>query len=357
MVKQAFLIGGLVIVAVLLARFWPTPPPPEKPLPASPLQAEQKAVEPQRILFVNSYHRGYPWSDGIQKALIDALELQPGRQPETWHGTRFVLRVQYLDTKRNPAEQTVQKAAGAVLATIRDWRPDIVATSDDNAVKYVTRSALQEFPSLPFVFCGVNWSAAEYDLPSDRVTGMIEVQPVDQIIETLSPFARGKRIAFLKGYDLSAVIEADAIEAFLGIPLQRRLVRDFNEWQSAYRQLQQESDILLIGNYVSVPDWNDMRARQLISEETRIPSGAWDAWMQEYALLTFSTVPDEQGEWVAETVLSILSGKPPVTISQVRNQKATIYRNMLLAKQLGIVFPMELLRRSWAVDQGRGDDS
>ncbi|PLX75149.1 MAG: hypothetical protein C0614_11205 [Desulfuromonas sp.] len=356
MKKHSYWIGVLTIIGVSLVLFWRTPTWAESISPKESMITDQGSNKLQRILFVNSYHPGYPWSDGIQRALTDALGLQPGKEPETWQGNRFVLRVLYLNSKRNPTEQAIRQAAEVVMAMIRDWQPDIVATSDDNAVKYVVRPALEEFPSLPFVFSGVNWGTDEYDLPPNRVAGMIEVQLVDQIVQHLHPFARGDRVAFLKGYDLSAVKEADSFETFLGIPITRRLVKDFSEWQAAYRQLQQESDILLLGNFTSVADWDDKKARQLINEETRIPTGAWDAWIREYVLLTFSTVPKEQGDWVAGTIRGILSGQSPADFGTVRNHKATLYRNMALAKQLKIIFPMELIRRSWAVDQALGND-
>ena len=355
MAKHIFSFCLLTLTALFLVWFWSVPTLAENSL-KQPKLAEQNSSGLQRILFINSYHRGYPWSDGIQQALIDTLGLQPGREPETWEGHRVVLRVLYLNSKRNPGEEAIQEVSGVAISTIREWQPDVVATSDDNAVKYVVKPALKDFPLLPFVFSGVNWSADEYDLPPDRVAGMIEVQPLDQIIQNLSPYAHGERIAFLKGYDSSAVKEADAFEKFLDIKLNKVLVKNFTEWQKSYLQLQQECDILLLGNFVSINDWDDKKARQLIKEETRIPTGTWDAWLREYVLLTFSTVPHEQGAWMAGAIRGILSGHSPAEFGTVLNHKATVYRNMAIAKQLKIVFPMEFIRRSWAVEQALEND-
>lgn len=327
-------------------------------VPETPASSSQSTQAPatgtlpakrQQILFVNSYHSGYPWSDGIFAAIVKTLALRP-QTPDLWSNDEILLRTYTMDTKRKPEEESQRSAAAEARSIIETWPPDIVIVSDDNAVKYVVVPALKH-TRVPFVFCGVNWDAGEYSLPRDRVTGMIEVQPVDQIIATLEPYARGKKVGFLKGNDLSAVKEADAFEKFLGISLQRRLVNDFGEWLKAYHQLQQDCDILLVGNTASIKGWDAARAKQLVATATRIPTGTWDAWMRAYALVTFSTVPEEQGAWAANAARAILDGQPPAEIAVTQNRKAKIYRNMAIAKQLGIVFPMEFIRRSLAVEQ------
>ena len=306
-------------------------------------------AELDRILFVNSYHRGYPWSDGIVSGVVQTLGLSK-QQQDMWSSDDIQLKIYYMDTKRNPEEKSKRTAADQARALIETWQPDIVITSDDNAVKYLVVPLLKK-SSLPFVFSGVNWDASEYNLPRNRVTGMIEVQPIDQIINALQPYARGTKIGFLKGRDLSAVKEADAFEKFLGISLKRRLVADFEEWLTGYRELQQDCDILLVGNSASVQGWDADRARQLVATATQIPTGTWDAWMREYTMVTFSTVPEEQGVWAANSARAILAGQSPAEIAVTMNHKARIYRNMAIAKQLEIIFPMEFIRRSLVVEQ------
>jgi hypothetical protein len=60
---------------------------------------------------------------------------------------------------------------------------------------------------LPFVFCGVNWETSTYGFPCKNVTGMIEVNQVKDINSNLRRYAKGDRIGFIKGRDLSAVKE------------------------------------------------------------------------------------------------------------------------------------------------------
>ena len=347
----------LVLVAVLallclLGVYWLASQKPASPHPPKSADLVKNApapTPPSRIFYVNSYHPGYPWSDGIFSAFCKTLDLSK-QQDDIWIGPGLLLKVFYMDSKRKADEAGKWQAAAKAEALVKSWQPDIVVTSDDNAVKYLV-GALLEKTALQVVFTGVNWDASEYRLPRDRVTGMIEVQPVDQILAALQPYADGSKVCFLKGSDFSTLKEAEAFERFLGISLERYFVSTFEEWRSAYRQTQQRCDMLLLGNSVSIQDWDEAAARKIINAETRIPSGAWSDWVRPKALLTFSTLDSEPGNWAAQATREILGGKSPAQIEIVRNRKANIYRNMALAKQLDIIFPMEFLRRSWAVEK------
>ena len=297
-------------------------------------QAAASRYSGKKILFVNSYHRGYPWSDGIYQAIEKALE-----------GTGIQLMQFEMDTKRHPSEASKRSAAEKARVLIGNFRPDVVIASDDNASKYLIVPFYKN-TKLPIVFCGVNWDASDYGFPTANVTGMIEVQLIDQILATLREYAKGSRIGFIKGDDLSARKEAAFYEKRFNIKIDKRFVKTYAEWEQAYLDLQKETDMILVGNAESIPDWNPDAARQFVETYTTVPTGNWDKWMKDYALVTFATVPAEQGQWAARAALRILDGTSPGEIAVVTNKKAEIYRNMRIAKELHIVFPIEFIRRS-----------
>ncbi len=319
-----------------------------EPLPERP---SGPAGAARRVLYVASYHVGYPWSDGILAGLRRSLGL-----PDTARGDGvqvrpgLMLRTFHLDTKRRPDEPHKRQAALEARAIIAEWRPEVVVTSDDNAAAYLIAPYFRGAP-LPFVFCGVNWDASPYGFPAPNVTGMEEVQPIDQIVSALRPYARGPRVAYLKGNDESARVEARHFEREFVPGLDARFVADFAAWCAQYRRLQQEADLLLLGNPASIPDWDAAAAEALVAAETRIPTGNWDAWMAPFALATFATVPEEQGEWAGGAALRILGGAAPAEIPVARNRRARVLVNMGLAKRLGVRFPMELLERATFVEE------
>jgi ABC-type uncharacterized transport system substrate-binding protein len=61
------------------------------------------------------------------------------------------------------------------------------------------------------------------------------------------------------------------------------------------------------------------------------------------SVLGYTTKPEEQGEWAANTALRVLNGENIKNIPIVVNKKANIYINTTLAKKLNIVFPFELI--------------
>jgi len=288
----------------------------------------------KKILFINSYHKGYPWSDGIYQGIEDTIK-----------GTGIELVQFEMDTKRHASAESKSNAAEKARDVINSFKPDVVIASDDNASKYLIVPFYKN-TKLPIVFCGVNWDASDYGFPTENITGMIEVQLIDQILATLKKYARGNRIGFIKGDDLSARKEAAFYEKRFNIKIDKRFVKKYSEWERAYLDLQKKADMVLVGNTESIPDWDPVAAKQLVEAHTSVPTGNWDKWMKDYALVTFATLPAEQGQWAARTALKILDGTPPGNIAVVSNKKAEIFRNMRIAKKLNIVFPIEFIRRS-----------
>jgi len=53
-------------------------------------------------------------------------------------------------------------------ALIESWQPDGVITADDKAAKYIIKPFGKEH-TMPFVFCGINWTVQEYGFPHCNV--------------------------------------------------------------------------------------------------------------------------------------------------------------------------------------------
>lgn len=296
--------------------------------------------EQRKILYVDSYHESYAWSAGITLGIKSVFTNRDDVE----------LKIIRMDTKRNPSEEFKKSAALKVKNVIEVWNPDLVIASDDNASKYLI-VPYYKGGMLPFVFCGINWDASIYGFPSQNVTGMVEVQLIDQILDTLHMYTTGKRLAFIKGDDSSARIEAKFFEKHFNVEIDKRFVRDFASWKQQYIALQEEADMILIGNYASVKGWDNREALQFILETTRVPTGNWDSWMAPFSLVTFANKAEEQGEWAAETALKILTGISPSEILITTNKKGKIYLNMKLAKILGIKFPIDLIERATFVSE------
>lgn len=345
------LLSSCLAFGILLLCVGCSPPDDQKKQPSSTTTTTVTVAQRPKILLVNSYHYQFPWTRGITASIADYFQVmldQQGMVLSTEQGT-VELKIIYMDSKRNADETSVTTAAFQARQTIETWRPDLLIISDDNAARYLVAPHLVG-SALPVVFCGINWSADEYGFPADNVTGMIEVQLIGQLLNSLRPYAKGDRIAFLKGDDASARKEAAYFEQSIGRTLDKRFVGSFPQWKQEYLRLQQECDMLLIGNAAALGDWDAEAARQLIHEKTRVPTGNWDTWMASYALISLATMPEEQGQWAAQTALRILEGAAPASVPIAFNKSATMYLNMRLAKRLGITFPMQMIDQAMLVE-------
>ncbi|MBM3298742.1 MAG: hypothetical protein FJY85_02165 [Deltaproteobacteria bacterium] len=146
------------------------------PKGAAQRQPEQKH-KGKIILLVNSYHEGYEWSDGIEKRAREVLD-----------GTGVELRFFRMDTKRNNSVEFGKEAGLKAKAFVDELKPDVVIAADDNVQKYLVVPFLKD-TSLPVVFCGVNWDASMYGFPCKNVTGMVEVDMIQELLELLRRYA------------------------------------------------------------------------------------------------------------------------------------------------------------------------
>ena len=70
-----------------------------------------------------------------------------------------------------------------------------------------------------------------------------------------------------------------------------------------------------------------------------------------YTLLGNVKIAEEQGWWAGKTALKILQGASPDDIPITVNKKFRVYLNMVLAKKLGIKFPMNLIEQATFTEQ------
>jgi ABC-type uncharacterized transport system substrate-binding protein len=299
-----------------------------------------------RILFVDSYSWDYQWSRRVREGLFTALNLDYDEKglPLDTSGS-FHLKVVEMDTKTNPSEEYKIQAGHRTKDIIDSWKPDLVICSDDNAVKYIIQPYFIG-SSLPFLFCGVNSDASEYGLPAENVTGILEIHNAVGLVNMLHEYTDGDRIVFLSGNNLSGRKIGASVQEQLGGDVRLVFVDSYQEWKEQYEVLQNEADLLLLETAEYFPDWDGNRKalEWFVSQVTRIPTGAWDDSLKAIALITLERMGGEQGEWVGKTALEILRGElSPGEIPLVKGKRAAVYLNLKLARDMGILFPPDLI--------------
>jgi ABC-type uncharacterized transport system substrate-binding protein len=300
----------------------------------------------KKVLYIDSYHRGYEWSDGVTNGILLTFKAKLNENDTVDNSMSKVdLKIFRMDSKRNTSEGFKKAAALEAKDLIESWKPDVVITSDDNAFKYLIMPYYKD-ADMPIVFCGLNWDASVYDAPYSNTTGMVEVSLVKELMEQLSLYSHGNRIGWLSGNVATSRKEAMYYKSLLNLHMTEKYVNNFQDWKKTYIDMQQNFDVLILYNNAGINGWNEAEAVELVRTHTVIPVGSTLNWMTKYSLLAYAKIPEEQGEWVAKATIEILNGKSPSDIPVVRNKKAKIYLNMEVAKKLGIVFPMDLINEA-----------
>ncbi|MFW5857769.1 MAG: ABC transporter substrate-binding protein [Planctomycetota bacterium] len=288
----------------------------------------------KKVLFIDSYHAGYSWSDGVVKGAKSVL------------GDQVELKIIHMDTKRNTSEEFKKQAAEKAKAVIDEFQPDVVIAADDNASKFLI-APYYKGKDLPFVFCGVNWDCSGYGFPAENVTGMIEVSLADKLIEQLKKYAKGDKVAFLAVDNTTARKEGQYNKEKLGITFAQEVyVSSVDEWKAKFKELQGSVDIVILDNNAGLNDWDDAAMKAFHAENTSVPTGSIYDWIAPYVLLSYTKDAAEQGEWAAAQALRILEGTSPAAIEVAQNKKAKIFLNLPLAKQLGVNFPLAMMKRA-----------
>ncbi len=302
---------------------------------AATTTAHAQGLAGKKVLFVNSYHEGYEWSDGEEagaKAVLQPAGVQ--------------LRFVRMDVKRHQDDAFRKSAAEKARAEIEAWKPDVVIASDDPAVQFVLVPFFKD-ATTPWVFCGVNWEAKKYGLPYKNATGMVEVSLVKELIDNLREYSKGSRVGFLTVDSETEHIEGPYYKKQLGLTFaSEKYVKTLAQWKEAFLAMQKDVDVLFLGNFAGINDWNEQDAAAFALANSHIPSGSIYDFMMPYAMLGLTKVAQEQGIWAARTALDILKGASPASIPIVPNKQAKIFVNVKLASKAGIVFKPALVKNA-----------
>ena len=266
-------------------------------------------------LYVASYHVGYAWSDGVERGLKDRLA-------EQCNITEF-----YMDTKRKKSTENKVAAGQAAYELIQDTKPDVVITSDDNAAKYLIVPHLVD-ADVPVVFSGINWTVEEYGFPASNITGIVEIAPIkpmlmEGVLASKLPIDQAARAVYLGASTLSEIKNYNRVKSIaekLEITVDRILAEDFDDWKEGYL-LAQDYDMVVMGSNSGIAQFDADAATDWVLENTEKLSMTNHEWMMPFSAIGYTKVPEEHGEWAADSTIAILNGVRAVDIPLVTNRR------------------------------------
>lgn len=141
------------------------------------------AESEKNILVLNSYHEGFPWTDGTVAAIKKKFAGIPNVE----------LYFEYLDRKRFTDESYMKLLPEFYLVKYRSKYPDVIIATDDNALDFLRKNERKLFPEIPVVYAGINNQSVPEVLNKKRYTGVIEEPPPDHTINLALKFHPGTK--------------------------------------------------------------------------------------------------------------------------------------------------------------------
>ncbi len=292
------------------------------------------------VLYLNSYHHGYQWSDSIHDGIRSMLDSSP---------YKIDLQVEYLDAKKYNTPPVIQGLLEVFRKKFVDEHFDVVIVSDDDAFNFALRFRPLLFPGVPIVFCGIN-DLGDEEVATGNLTGVVESFDLVGTIDVVLRLHPEKRRMVVVG-DESTTGRAIKKQIEALVPLYKdRLQVDY--WiqialPEAQRRVQNLPDdtFLFFFPYYQTIDNRTHTAEEVMAALSRHSSvpvyTSWEFLLGHGAVGGSMLSGQKHGQVAAGMALKILGGTPVDSIPVVRGPTGSYLFDYEVMRRLKI--PEELL--------------
>ena len=279
---------------------------------AVPTSVEALPAGPRRVLVIDSYHPGFPWSERLEAALRAGLSAVGAE-----------IYTESLDAKRFPAKAQEALLADVITRKYAGMRFQAVVAADDNAYQFLLRCGDDLCAGVPVVFCGVNDFVFDQLKGHPNVTGVVQATDVYDTLAMAHRFMpQAERVVFIHddtptGHGYRACFERDFVrftEDHPGIG-----VRFLSGGDLSTQELLREAAEFRPTDLVLLSRWFVDKTGQFIAEETFVPRLSSRSPVPVWGLVGIGTgtvggrlvTPESQGAAAARLVARILGGAAP----------------------------------------------
>ena len=270
------------------------------------------AANDVQILAIHSYSQEYPWTAGQHRGFVDHLEHSLDR-PVT-------IETEHLDTKRIPFDALyIDNLTRFLQHKYRDFHPDALYVTDDNALIFAINNLREMFPNTPVFFSGVNDYSAKERLDQTRETGVYEKKEIGPNLDLFQSLFGDYRQIIVVG-DNSTTFHAIKRELNQELMSRPDLLVSFivdNRIEQLTQKLQQAPPApVLLTTLGAIQDasGNTLNLEDSIGRITSIsPRPVFsmeDAYLIKGVVGGFVTSGPAQGQAAAALLLSYLGGTP-----------------------------------------------
>jgi putative ABC transport system substrate-binding protein len=308
------------------------------------------------LYMVNSYDpKNFSWTQDVVAGLVEGLA-----------GGGLNLGVDYqmvsetMDALTHSTPEQMQTQADRILADIKARKPDLVITTDDDALARVGLA----LDDVPVVFNGVNGDPHRYlssakidsiEKPGHNLTGIYQTTYYRQsllLIKKLVPSAKTFAAITDKTTTGKTLLESLRAIDSAALPLHCKdsLESDqFVQWKEKINAWQDQVDavFLLSANAVMDELGNRMTMKQVIewiAANSALPDTAcWKVQVRDGILVSATDSGVQQGRFSATLALKILQGATPGELQISTPPNGVLALNLARAKKLGIAPPQDLM--------------
>jgi len=318
----------------------------------------------KRIFIVDSYDRGYIWSQSTQKGVNAAMrkygyldnEQQAAQlvRQDAVDSSRAVIRKEWMNSKRKDSRADLANATTRIMGAFAAFKPDLVLLGDDNAARYIGAQLLDT--AIPVVFWGINGLPLKYglvesmDAPGRNITGVWQSGYHKESLDLLKRLVpKAKTFAILACDSESSRPNVKLIEQLAQrgeLPMQlvdRVLTNSLDEFKARALELSKRVDAFVVLNHDTLRDAKGNHVDMLevgrwYLTNIKIPEASHeDQFVLEGMLLTANDSGFNQGHLAFEMAFSILDrGLHPARMAVRTPERGPYLVNRNRAKALGI---------------------
>jgi diguanylate cyclase (GGDEF)-like protein/PAS domain S-box-containing protein len=295
--------------------------------------AEDMGEVPQKnILIINSYHKGYPWTDDQTEAISETIKDSD---------IRTVLYTEYMDWKRYPGEASIKYLYDRFKEKYINVPIDLIIATDDAALDFALNHRQEFLARAPIIFSGVNQTGIDDNVQDrDNVTGVVEtIDPTDTITMALKVDPSIKNVFVVFDNSESGISTGqmimDKIYA-MGASITAIPLNSLSTDELLAKVASLDSDgIVLVSTYYSDVTGTTVEFDQFyreLSENSAVPVySIYDYTLNRGAIGGSMISGHLQGKNAADLALRVLQGENPDEIPFVTKN---VTRNVFDYKQL-----------------------
>jgi putative ABC transport system substrate-binding protein len=304
-----------------------------------PADAQQPGKIPW-IVLTRPERSGDPDGQVLVYAFRDAL-----RELGYAERKNFILEVLWLEGQ---LDRTLERLSETVRRNV-----DFIVTSGTRS----TRAAQKATSAIPIIMANADDPVAEGFVanlarPGRNITGLtsISTELAGKRLELLKEVVpKASRVALLLDPSRprdATVRETEAAAHALGVQLQSLVVRDPDDFESAFQSLvRSRPDALII---ITGGLFNRHRARLVeLAAKNRLPAMyTLPEYMDAGGLMVYASSQTDQYRRAATFVHKIMKGAKPADLPVERPTKFELLINLKAAKQIGLTIPPNVLARA-----------